>query len=230
MASALQETPSRPALVHSVAVHWPRFFAAAALATVAISASATAPAAAPVWDSVLLSLALIGVVMFLILAVGRPHADFEIAPDGVRRREALVHRWARRTSTIPWGDVAEHAITEELDGSRALVIRARDGRSFKVWERNSSGDTLDDFYAGLRRGLERHQALAPVEPRSLPMRRSPAVRLLVAALVLGWFALAAATLLRPPEHVAVRLAALAVQALLIAPMAARVFAPRRTRG
>src|SRR5687768_13976603 len=168
MASTLPDTPSPSELVHSVAVHWPRFFAAAALATVAIGASATAPAAAPVWDSALLSLALVGVVMFLILAVGRPHADFDLTPDGVRRREALVYRWARRTSFIPWGDVAEHAITEELDGSRALVVRARDGRSFKVWERTSSGDTLDDFYAGLRQGFERHLALAPVEPRSLP--------------------------------------------------------------
>jgi hypothetical protein len=229
MASALPNTPSRPELVHSVAVHWPRFFAAAAVATVVIAASATAPAAAPVWDSAPLSLALIGVVMFLILAVGRPHADFELTPEGIRRREALVHRWARRTSVIPWGDVAEHAVTEELDGSRALVVRARDGRSFKVWERTSSGATLDDFYAGLRRGLERNQASTPVEPRSIPVRKSPGVRILVALLVVAWVALAIATLLWPPERVAVRLAALAVQALLIAPMAARVLVTRRTR-
>jgi hypothetical protein len=42
-------------------------------------------------------------------------------------------------------------------------------------------------------------------------------------------ALAVATLLWPPERMAVRLAALAVQALLIAPMAARVLVTRRTR-
>jgi hypothetical protein len=228
MASALPDTPSRPELVHSVAVHWPRFFAAAAVATVVIAASATAPAAAPVWDSAPLSLALIGVVMFLILAVGRPHADFELTQEGIRRREALLHRWGRRTSVIPWGDVAEHAVTEELDGSRALVVRARDGRSFKVWERASSGVTLDDFYAGLRRGLERNHAV-PVEPRSVPVRNSPGVRILVALLVVTWVALVVATMLWPPERLAVRLAALAVQALLIAPMAARVLVTRRTR-
>jgi hypothetical protein len=166
--------------------------------------------------------------MFLVLAVGRPHADFELTPEGIRRREALVHRWARRTSVIPWGDVAEHAVTEELDGSRALVVRARDGRTFKVWERASSGSTLDDFYSGLRRGLERNHA-APVEPRSVPVSSSSGVRILVALLVVAWVALVVATLLWPPERLAVRLAALAVQALLIAPMAARVLVPRRTR-
>jgi len=176
------------------------------------------------WDSPALGIAASGAAMLLGLGIGRPHASYRVTPIGIERSEGLFFRWPRLGSRIRWEHVAGHGMEDQLDGSRALVIRSAEGRVFRIWERGSSGDTLDSFYSAVRVGV-RGRSRAPSEPVTRPIRHARALRAILALLAVLWLAIVIGSVMRPPANLPVRVAALVVQGLLLAGFAVRLSGP-----
>src|SRR5688500_14054904 len=180
-------TPFEPPRIRSVAVHWPRFLVATVVVTVVLGWAATAPSLAAVWDSVPASLAVAVGAMFAILGVGRPYAQIACLPEGIERREALFHRWFWLPGRlIPWQEVREHGMRDELDGTESLVIRGTSGETFRIWAAYSSGMTLDGFYARFLELLASRTPQPDAQPRRWEPRRGRWLQVAGGGLVTLW--------------------------------------------
>jgi hypothetical protein len=189
--------------------------------------AAESEAMAPVLDSPVLSLLVIGLLMAGVVGFGRPWAEFELRDEGVLRREGLFFALFPVASWMPWGAIAGCEVKEEMDGSRSLTLRTRCGAGWKIWEKYGSGAEFDAFRGEIAARLERAAtgAGAAVEMRSA--WDGVGARALVGALGVSWVALAVLAAVGPEEHRGSRLVKLLATALLLGPLLWRAFFVRR---
>lgn len=225
-----------PRRYRSVAVHWPRLFSGVAVMTgvliLAVEWEPLARVAGPVFDSPVLSFLAIGLLMAAVVGFARPWADYEVSEFGIIRREGLFFSLFRGAHAMPWEAVESAVVTEEMDGSRSLTLRTNHGAEWKVWEKFGTRDGFDAFRQEVATRLERRPRgpsdAAPVALRSA--WDSVAARIVVAALAVGWVALALLTAAGPAEGRGARIAKLLGMAFILAPMAWRAFVGRRPAG
>ena len=216
----------KPPRYRSVAVYWPRLIAGTVMMTGVLILAAESRAAEPVLDSGPLTMLAIGVMFALVVGFGRPWADYELADDGILKREGLVFSLFRRRHWLPWDAVTESVVTEEMDGSRSLTLRTRHGAEWKVWEKFGSRGGFDAFRQAVAERLERRPrepgAPAPVEQSRSAWDR-PGTRVLAGALALGWVVLLVLTLAGPAAGRGNRLGTLVGTELLLAPLLYRAY-------
>jgi hypothetical protein len=225
-----------PPRYRSVAVSWPRLMAGCAVMTglliLAVEWEPFARVAAPVLDSPVLALLVIGVLMAAVVGFGRPWAEFELRDDGVVLRKGLFFSLLRTASWMPWSVIAASEVREELDGSRSLSLRTRHGRVWKIWEKYGSGSDFDVFHREITSRLDRPRPASDAAAEAVAMRSAwdgVAARVLVGALTAGWVVLAVMTSMGPAEGRAARWARLFAMALLLAPMVWRAFFVHRAQ-
>lgn len=222
-----------PPRYRSVAVHWPRLFAGAAVMTglliLAVEWEPLARVADPVLDSPVLSFLAIGVLMAAVVGFARPWADYEVSEFGIIRREGLFFSLFRGAHAMPWEAIRSATLTKEMDGSRSFTLRTNHGAEWKVWEKFGTRGGFDAFRQEVEARLERRPRgpsdAAPVALRSAWDRL--AAHIVVAALAVAWVALAVLTATGPAEGRGQRVARLLAMALILAQMLYRAFLVRR---
>ena len=219
-----------PPRYRSVAVSWPRLMAGCAAMTGLLILAVEWEPMAPVLDSPLLSLLVIGLLMAAVVGFGRPWAEFELQDDGVLMRKGLFFSLLRTSFWMPWSVIAASEVREELDGSRSLSLRTRHGRVWKIWEKYGSGSDFDAFHREIASRLDRPRPASDAAAEAAAMRSAwdgGAARVLVGALAVGWAALAVMAAAGPAAGRGARLARLFAMALLLAPLVYRAFLHRR---